>query len=444
MRTSPIRLVLTAGLALGVDACSLFRPALGPALPATPSQVVRPAPPPLPLPVQTEKFVLAPGQGVVGDVQVVKVLKGQTLTDIGRRFNVGYGEITRANPGVDPWIPPVGAAVVLPTQFILPDAPHRGIVVDLAAMRLFYFPRHARGEPQVVITHPVGIGRRGFVTPQGVTHVIWHEKNPVWVVPPSILAEHAKEGAPLPRVVGPGPENPLGRYALHLGWPGYLIHGTNKPVSVGFRVSHGCVHLFPEDIQQIFNIVPNGTEVRVVNQPYLFGWRDGRLYMVAYGPLQGDKRPWLKDWRRLLPTLLTRAERVELRRHGQKIDWARVARLVASPRGVPVPVSGNEGGGIEQILADAPRVQNQLPAGSTWNGKTELPLTNAQLRKIYAKVLTPQQQKALAAIDNMPASTTARGSSRCTPPGCASAAGAHRSSPTSSPNKTLPAPPSGS
>jgi L,D-transpeptidase ErfK/SrfK len=441
MRTSSIRLALAAGMALAAGACSLLRPPPRPAPPPPPPKVV---PPPLPLPTQTEKFVLAPGQDVVGAVQVVRVLKGQTLTDIGRRFNLGYEEMTRANPGVDPWIPAVGTPVVLPTQFILPDAPHRGIVVNLAAMRLFYFPPHKRGQPQVVITHPVGIGRRGFVTPQGVTHVMWHEKDPVWEVPASILAEHAKEGAPLPRVVGPGPENPLGNYALHLGWPGYLIHGTNKPVSVGWRVSHGCIHLFPEDIKQIFYMVPNGTEVRVVNQPYVFGWRDGRLYMAAYGPLQGDKRPWKKAWRRLLPRLLTRAERVDLKTHGQKIDWTRVAHLMSSPRGVPVPISGKGGADLEQLLADAPRVQNRLPAGSTWDGKTDLPLTNTQYRKIYAKALTPAQRKALAAIDEMPRPARARSASPCTSAGCAGGSAHSATTATSATAKSPLADPGGS
>ncbi len=423
---------MTACVALAVGACSLLRPPPRPAPPAPPPKVVHPA---LPLPVQTEKFVLAPGQDVIGTVQIVKVLKGQVLTDIGRRFNVGYEEMKRANPGVSVWLPPVGTPVVLPTQFILPDAPHRGIVVNLAAMRLFYFPSHKRGQPQIVITHPVGIGRRGFVTPQGVTHVVWHEKNPVWTVPRSILAEHAKEGAPLPAVVGPGPENPLGNYALHLGWPGYLIHGTNKPVSVGWRVSHGCIHLFPEDIKQIFYLVPNGTEVRVVDQPYLFGWHNGRLYMVAYGPLKGDRRPWKKDWRRLLPALLTRADRLRLRKHHQKIDWSRVARLVASPRGVPVPVSGSDGGGLAQVLAAAPRVQNRLPAGSTWNGQTDLPLSNAQFRKAYAGTFTPAQQKALAAVDDLPRPVPPHGPSRCPSHQCARQKGTPRPS-----GKTEPAP----
>ena len=423
-----LRLALTAGLTLTAGACALMGPPLRPPAPVPPPKVMRPAPP-LPLPIQTERFVLAPGQDMVGTVQVVKVLKGQVLTDIGRRFNLGYEEMKRANPGVSVWLPPVGTQVVLPTQFILPDAPHRGIVVNLAAMRLFYFPPHKPGQPQIVITHPVGIGRRGFVTPQGVGHIIDHQKHPVWIVPRSILAEHAREGAPLPKVVGPGPLNPLGNYALQTSWPEILIHGTNKPVSVGWRVSHGCIHLFPEDIKQLFYAVPNGTEVRIVDQPYLFGWKNGRLYMVAYGPLKGDKRPWKKDWRRLVPSMLTRAERADLRRHRQRIDWSTVAQLVADPRGVPVPVSGNEGGGLEQVLADAPRVQNRLPAGSTWNGRTDRLATNAQFRKFYAGILTPEQKRALAAVDSLPRpSLPTHSVSRCVRNRCAGGSGELRSS----------------
>lgn len=390
MKSSPLRILLAACLSVTVGACSLLRAPQRPA-PAPPKQVA-PAEPPAPLPVQTERFVLAPGQDVVGRLQIVKVRKGETLSDIGRRFNVGLGEMTRANPDVDPWIPKPGTAVIVPTQYVLPDAPHRGIVVNLAAMRLFYFPPHKRGKPQILITHPVGIGRQGWKTPQGVTHVLWHEKNPVWHVPPSIIAEHLQEGDKLPKVMGPGPDNPLGGYALHLGWPGYLIHGTNKPVSVGLRVSHGCVHLFPEDIAQIFNMVPNGTEVRVVNEPYLFGWQDGRLYLQSSGPLEDDKRPWKKHARRLLAATLSHAQRVELERHHEKVDWSRVAQLVAGPVGVPVPVSGisqgiDDGGdGLRQVVAQARLVQNTLPAGSTWDGKTDLPMTDAEFDKLMSGI----------------------------------------------------------
>ena len=400
MKSSPARITLAVCLSLAVGACALLRP------PPRPAPVVAknaaPAQPPLPLPAQTERFVIAPGQDIVGTLQVVKVRKDETLSDIGRRFNVGLGEMTRANPDVDPWIPKPGTTVIVPTQYVLPDAPHRGIVVNLAAMRLFYFPPHKRGKPQIVITHPVGIGRQGWKTPQGVTHVLWHEKDPVWHVPPSIIAEHRQEGDVLPKVMGPGPDNPLGDYALHLGWPGYLIHGTNKPVSVGLRVSHGCVHLFPEDIAQIFKMVPNGTEVRVVNQPYVFGWKDGSLYLQSAGPLEDDKRPWKKQARRLLAVTLSREQRKDLERDHEKIDWGRVAQLVDTPVGVPVPVSGlrqsidptidhsdagrSDGGGLERVLAHASLVQNILPAGSTWDGKTDLPMTDAEFSKMMTGI----------------------------------------------------------
>jgi L,D-transpeptidase ErfK/SrfK len=397
MKSPSRRVIGAACLCLALVGCSLLR---APERPAPVAARKAPPEPIAPLPVQTERFVLAPGQEIVGTVQIVKVRKGETLSDIGRRFNVGFEEMTRANPKVDPWLPKPGTPVVVPTQYILPDAPHAGIVVNLAAMRLFYYPPHKRGEPQVVITHPVGIGRQGWKTPQGVTHVLWHEKNPIWHVPPSILAEHSQEGEPLPKVMGPGPDNPLGDYALHLGWPGYLIHGTNKPVSVGLRVSHGCVHLFPEDIAQIYRMVRNGTEVRVVNEPYVFGWKDGRLYMQSAGPLADDKRPWQKRARRLLERALTVAQRRELKRHDEKVDWSRVAQLVDAPAGVPVPVSGadamlaDSGDGVAQVLAGARLVQNTLPAGSTWDGKTDLPMSDAEFDKMFSGAPAPQKSPA--------------------------------------------------
>ena len=336
----------------------------------------------LPPPLQTERFVLKPGQTVIGRAQMVRLKPHQVLSDVACLFDVGNDAIQRANPKVDPWLAPVGTRVIVPTEFVLPDAPHVGIVVNLAAMRLFYFPPHAPGKPQVVITHPVGIGRLGWPTPTGVTRVIWHEAHPVWEVPRSILAEHAKEGEPLPKLVGAGPTNPLGNFALHLGWPGYLIHGTDKPAGVGRRVSHGCVHLYPEDIRQVFAMVPNGTPVRVVNQPYLFGWRRGHLYMQAYGPLQDDKRPWTTESVTLLGKVLTNNLIQDLSKAHQRIRWSHVRALLADPKIVPLPVSGNHLTG-ERLTATL--VQNRLPEGSAWNGKTHLPLTSAELRKIMAQ-----------------------------------------------------------
>ncbi len=359
----------------------------------------------LPPPIQTERFVLKPGQDVIGRVQIVRLKPHQVLSDVAREFDVGYDAIRHANPKVDPWLAPVGTPVVVPTQFILPDAPHVGIVVDLAAMRLFYFPPHRPGQPQVVITHPVGIGRLGWPTPTGVTHVVGHIAHPAWIVPRSILAEHAHEGVPLPHVVPAGPNNPLGQYAMPLAWAGYLIHGTDKPAGVGRRVSHGCIHLYPEDIKQLFRQVPNGTQVRVVNQPYLFGWKHGRLYMQAYGPLQDDKRPW-KTNATLLDRMLTHQLIHRLARARERIDWSRVRALVATPKVVPLPVSGRGlvGSGLQATL-----VQNRVPKGSAWNGKSGLPLSTAEFRKIMARYDASLKDKREAQGKDKPADPRASG-----------------------------------
>ena len=218
--------------------------------------------------------------------------KEDTFADIARRFNVGYTELVRANPGVDPWLPGEGTEIVLPTEFILPDAPREGIVLNLAQMRLYYFPKPKKEGPVEVITHPIGIGKVGWATPEGTTKVVSHVKDPTWTPPVSVREQHAKDGDILPATVPPGPDNPLGRHMMRLGWPSYLMHGTNKPPAVGMRASAGCVRLYPEDIALLFDAVPDGTKVTVVNQPVLLGWHGDRLLVQTYEPLVDDKRDW--------------------------------------------------------------------------------------------------------------------------------------------------------
>jgi L,D-transpeptidase ErfK/SrfK len=364
------RLVALSFCAAG---CSLFHPAPPPPPPAAP------APPPapvLPKPTATHRFDLTPEDGdLVGYVQKVTVGKDDTLPDIARRFDVGYEEMLLANPGVDPWLPGVGREVVVPTQFVLPAAPHEGVVVNVAAMRVFYYPPHKKGETQVVYTHPIGIGRVGWKTPEGTTRIVAREKDPVWVVPESVRKEHAEDGDVLPAVVKAGPDNPLGEYAFRLSWPSYLIHGTNKPYGVGMRSSHGCMRLYPEDIAVFYDLIPIGTKVTVVNQPYAFGWRDGTLYMQAYAVMEDDSRNWDKNRKRLLANLMNPKQRQKI---GQRIegadndvDWQRVGDLAHSPRAVPVPVTGNQPG-MDAVLERSLLVENTLPDGSNWDGKTGL------------------------------------------------------------------------
>lgn len=226
------------------------------------------------------------GDDVIGEGFTVHARGEDTLLDIARRYGLGYQEITNANPEVDVWLPGDSTLVNIPRRFILPDAPREGIVLNIPEMRLYYFtPSETRG----VVTHPVSIGRMDWKTPLGVTEIVAKVRNPAWYPPETIRAEHAARGDYLPQVIAPGPENPLGGYAMRLGIPGYLIHGTNKPAGVGMRVTHGCIRMYPEDIVAMFDDVPEGTQVRLVNQPIKVGWLQGRLYLEVHPPLEESR-----------------------------------------------------------------------------------------------------------------------------------------------------------
>jgi L,D-transpeptidase ErfK/SrfK len=368
-RRAPGLAVCAALSVLGVAACSLFHPV--PKEPPVVAKALPPPPLPLPKPKATHLFDVDPDSDIVGYVQKTIVGKDDTLPDIARRFDVGYEEILTANPGVDPWLPGVGREVVVPTQFILPAAPHEGVVVNVAAMRIFYFPPHKKDQPQTVYTHPIGIGKVGWKTPEGMTKIVSRQKDPVWVVPKSVREEHQEDGEQLPAKVPAGPDNPLGAYMFRLGWPSYLIHGTNKPYGVGMRSSHGCMRLYPEDIAVFFDLIPIGTKVTVVNQPYLFGWRDGILYLQAYAVMEDDSRNWSKDRKRLLAKLLHPQQRGKIAQHDDEIDWQRVGDLAHTPRAVPVPVTGGHDG-VDAVIAQGVVVENILPEGSNWDGQSGL------------------------------------------------------------------------
>jgi L,D-transpeptidase ErfK/SrfK len=389
-------------------ACSLFG-SLHRKAPPPPPPAAPPAPS-LPLPEATERFELEPGQTIVGEVQVITAGKDDTLSDIARRFNVGYEEVLRANPKVDPWLPGEGHEIIVPTQFILPNAPFSGVVINIAAMRIYYFPPVKRGERAVVLTHPIGIGKVGWRTPEGVTKIVRRQKDPTWRVPVSVLKEHHENGEDLDPVIGPGPENPLGKYAFYLQWPSYLIHGTNKPAGVGLRSSHGCIRLYPEDIEQFFNMVPVGAEVRVVNQPFLFGWADGQLYLQPFDVMEDDTRDWSKAPRKLLSKSLATTLQQQLKAHHQQIDWDLVTSLTRNPRGIPVPIS-IAGASLDQVLAAAVRVQNVLPQGSTWDGTSDLPMDEAAFRQMFSEIEpgsdTPAAAPAPAAAGSAPRGSAA-------------------------------------
>jgi L,D-transpeptidase ErfK/SrfK len=311
-------------------------------------------------PIVSDRFILASDQQrIVGDIQTIEAHYEDTFVDIARTYNLGFDELVQANPGVDPWLPGEGTQIVLPTHFILPDAPRRGIVINTAAKRLFYFPAPDEAGVQVVVTYPIGIGKEGAATPTGATTVTAKGRDPVWHVPASIRREYAAAGNPLPAQVPPGPDNPLGKFVLILGMPSYLIHGTNKPAGVGMRVSHGCVRLFPENIEHLFDLAAIGTPVTIVDQPYVFGWEGDELFIEAHPPLMDDRRDWTQELPKLLATAF--AERPDVT---QVADEARIAAAIETASGMPIGILPDSLG-PDEILARAIAVNNLVDVSYT-------------------------------------------------------------------------------
>ncbi|MDD2758960.1 MAG: L,D-transpeptidase family protein [Methylomonas sp.] len=279
--------------------------------------------------IESHDFSIADGRQIVGELASVDSHDEDTLSDLARHFGLGFTDITMANPNLDPWALSENRTVLLPLQFILPEAQHNGIVLNLANMRMFYYPKNQNK----VLTYPIGVGRDGWNTPLGTTKIVAKKANPVWTVPESIHREHNALGDPLPKVIPAGPDNPLGEYAMPLGFNGYLIHGTNKPYGIGMQVSHGCVQLYPEDVEALFNLVDVGTPVHIVHQPYLVAWGQDTLYLEAHRPLG----KWLKQEKQLQKMLRKKLETLAAER-AANVDWQRVDAVLNRADGIPTPI----------------------------------------------------------------------------------------------------------
>lgn len=284
---------------------------------------------------QAVMYPLPPADSdVIGQVKVLYATKDDTLIDIARRHSLGYDEIVHANPGVDRWAPGEGTPIVLPTRYILPDTPREGLVLNIAELRLYYYPKAGAGEERVVHTYPVSIGRMDWKTPLGLAKVTSKETDPPWRPPASIKAEHAAEGDILPDVVPGGPDNPLGRYALRLSLPGYLIHSTNRPNGIGMRVTHGCVRMYPEDIEHLFGRVPVGTPIRLIDQAVKVGRINGHWLVEAHEPLEEDNIP--------IKVTLDQARRAVVAKTGPDmsgIDQAALEAAIDQVSGIPVSIA---------------------------------------------------------------------------------------------------------
>jgi L,D-transpeptidase ErfK/SrfK len=275
-----------------------------------------------------------PGNDVVGQLLQYPAQQEDTLLDIARRFSLGHDEIIQANPQVDKWLPGKGTPVLLPTQFILPRGARQGIILNVPEMRLYYFPPASKGFGQQVITYPVSIGRMDWNTPIGMTRVVRKDKDPAWYPPASIKKEHAEKGDILPDVVPAGPDNPLGQHAMRLGFSGYLIHGTNNPWGIGMRVTHGCVRMYPEDVEQLFDWVDVGTPVEILNDPVKVGWLGDTLYLEVHEPLEESNASPERLYEIAMQAILG-----AVAQRPARISWARVREIVAQQNGVPTPIS---------------------------------------------------------------------------------------------------------
>ncbi len=318
---------------------------------------------------RAEIYQLPPeGFDVVGAIATITARQEDTLVDIARRHGLGYEDIVRANPDVNVWLPGQGTEVILPTRFILPPGPREGIVLNLAEYRLYFFPEPKRGEPAYVMTYPISIGRMDWETPLGRTRVVSKVVNPAWYPPQSVRDEHAADGRPLPRIVPPGPDNPLGKYAMRLDIPGYLIHSTNRPAGVGMRVTHGCVRMFPEDIEYLFARVGIDTAVRIVNLPIKMGWNGDELVLEAHPVLQvavaetadsddsGESRaselteqPDIAQVQKDPLTVVTEQFISATGERAARLDWYHAEQIVLRSNGIPTPV----GQGIKNAAASA-------------------------------------------------------------------------------------------
>ena len=300
------------------------------------------------IPAVAEIFELPPeGYDVIGAVSTISARQEDTLVDIARRHGLGYEDIVRANPDVNIWMPGKGTEIVLPTRYVLPAGPREGVVLNLAEYRLYYYPEPKDGEAAYVMTYPISIGRMDWETPLGLTTVISKVHNPTWYPPQSVRDEHAADGNPLPRIVPPGPKNPLGKYAMRLGLPGYLIHGTNRPAGVGMRVTHGCVRMFPEDIDFLFGHIDVSTKVRIVNEPVKIGWYGDALVMEVHPVLkveallaESEVQP-VEDGDIVARDPLTIVTEQFITVTGERageLDWYLVEEILGRSDGIPVAV----------------------------------------------------------------------------------------------------------
>ncbi len=274
----------------------------------------------------------ASNDAVIGHIEYTKVQPGENFNNIARKYNIGYYELVEANPSVNPNAPAPGTLLIIPSQYVLPPGPRKGAIINLAELRIYFFPK----DEDKVYTFPISIGRQGWGTPTGEFHIVEKMPHPKWVPPDDIKEEYFKEtGSRLPDVVEPGPDNPLGDYAMRLSNPLYLIHGTNNPSGIGRRASSGCIRMNPEDISHLFQLMHIDTPVRIINEPYKAGWHRGHLFFEAHLPLQEQQLEWFGS----LDPARDVLRQAQDKKPSTKIDWSKAMQVARLEMGIPIVVN---------------------------------------------------------------------------------------------------------
>jgi L,D-transpeptidase ErfK/SrfK len=274
-----------------------------------------------------------PGKdGNLRETTIYRAAYQDTLLELARKFGLGYVEIVAANPGTDPWLPGEGTDLVLPTVHLMPDAKPEGIVINLADMRLYFFEK-PDAPPR---SYPIGIGREGLTTPLGSTEIVRKTKDPTWHPTERMRSENPD----LPEAIPPGPDNPMGTRAMYIGWSPYAIHGTNKPLGIGRRSSSGCIRMYPEDAEELYDLVTIGTRVTVVDQPITTGWIDGELYVEAHPTqAQSDQLEALGRFDPTLPSGVVAKVLAVAGDQAARLDWSRVWQATVERRGYPIRIT---------------------------------------------------------------------------------------------------------
>ncbi len=338
-------------------------------------------------------FPLPVHGNIVGSLKAVTTNRDDTLLDIGRFYDVGYNQITDANPGVNPWLPGLASKVVIPGEYILPPRPWKGIVVNIAARRLYYFPPNQH----VVFTYPVGVFLPGWKERLATTRIIQKFRMPAWYVPKNIHAWFQKKfHMNIPWYWPPGPENPMGELAMETGLPGIFIHGTYHPWGVGMRASQGCFQMYPENVAQLFPMVPVGTPVRIIDEPEMVGERDGQIYLQSYRLLHAYHKGGAGGLQRAVVAI-----RGYMSGHHDRIriDWRRVRHVVSMHNTVALPI-GVESPRYAALVAALPaRPYAYAPYGASANGAAVPPPLKPAAsmaggrERINVQVYFPDQKK---------------------------------------------------